>query len=97
MPEQKIDINISEEVAQAIYSNLAVISHSDSEFILDFVTMLPGMKKGTVRSRVVMTPQNAKRLLTALSENVAKYEEQNGVIVDNPKGLTSMMNGGGLA
>lgn len=98
MQEQKIDINIPEEVAQGVYSNLAIISHSNTEFIVDFVAMLPGMKKGNVRSRVIMTPQNAKRLLAALSDNVAKFEEQNGVIIDNQQGgLPPMMNGGGLA
>lgn len=98
MQEQKIDINIPEEVAQGVYSNLAIISHSNSEFIVDFVAMLPGMKKGNVRSRVIMTPQNAKRLLAALSDNVAKFEDQNGVIIDNQQGgLPPMMNGGGLA
>lgn len=98
MQEQKIDINIPEEVAPGVYSNLAIISHSNSEFIVDFVAMLPGMKKGNVRSRVIMTPQNAKRLLAALSDNVAKFEDQNGVIVDNQQGgLPPMMNGGGLA
>ncbi len=98
MQEQKIDINIPEEVAQGIYSNLAIISHSSSEFIVDFVAMLPGMKKGNVRSRIVMTPQNAKRLLAALSDNVAKYESQNGVIVENQGGgVPPMINGGGMA
>lgn len=98
MAEQKIDINLSEEVAQGIYSNLAIISHSNSEFIVDFVSMLPGMQKGNVRSRVIMTPQNAKRLLNALADNVAKFESQNGVIDDNPQGaIPPMMGGGGLA
>lgn len=98
MQEQKIDINLPEDVAQGIYTNLAIISHSSSEFILDFVSMLPGVQKGNVRSRVIMTPQNAKRLLAALSDNIAKFEDQNGVIVDNQQGgLPPMMNGGGLA
>lgn len=98
MQEQKIDINLPEEVAQGIYSNIAIISHSNSEFIVDFVSMLPGVKKGTVRSRIIMTPQNAKRLLAALSDNVAKFEDQNGVIIDNQQGgLPPIMNGGGLA
>ena len=98
MQEQKIDINLPEDVAQGIYSNIAIISHSTSEFIVDFVSMLPGVKKGSVRSRIIMTPQNAKRLLAALSDNVAKFEEQNGVIIDNQQGgLPPMMNGGGLA
>lgn len=98
MQEQKIDINLPEDVAQGIYSNLAIISHSSSEFILDFVSMLPGVQKGNVRSRVIMTPQNAKRLLAALSDNISKFEDQNGVIVDNQQGgLPPMMNGGGMA
>ncbi|MBR0304310.1 MAG: DUF3467 domain-containing protein [Bacteroidales bacterium] len=98
MPDQKIDINLPEEVAQGIYSNLAIISHSNTEFIVDFVSLLPGVQKGTVRSRVIMTPQNTKRLLNALADNVSKYEEQNGVIVDNQQGaIPPMMNGGGLA
>lgn len=98
MPEQKIDINLTEEVAQGVYSNLAIISHSNSEVILDFVSLLPGSPKGNVRSRVVMTPVNAKRLLNALADNLSKFEEQNGVIVDNQQGgIPPMMNGGGLA
>lgn len=98
MPEQKIDINLTEEIAQGVYSNLAIISHSNSEFILDFVSLLPGAQKGSVRSRVVMTPINAKRLLNALADNLAKFEDQNGVIVDNQQGgIPPMMNGGGLA
>lgn len=94
--EQKLDINIPEEIAQGVYSNLAVITHSHSEFIMDFVAMMPGVQKGTVRSRVVMTPENAKRLLAALSDNVAKFEQQNGVIVDN-QNPTIPMGGGGMA
>lgn len=94
--EQKIDINIPEEIAQGVYSNLAVITHSHSEFILDFVSMMPGVQKGTVRSRIVMTPENAKRLLAALSDNVSKFEQQNGVIVDN-QNPTIPMGGGGVA
>lgn len=98
MPEQKIDINLTEEVAQGVYSNLAIISHSNSEFIVDFVALLPGVQKGSVRSRVIMTPQNAKRLLNALADNISKFEDQNGVIVDNQQGgIPPMMNGGGLA
>ena len=94
--EQKIDINIPEDVAQGVYSNLAVITHSHSEFIVDFVSMMPGVQKGTVRSRIVMPPENAKRLLAALSDNVAKFEQQNGMIVDN-QNPTIPMGGGGMA
>lgn len=98
MPEQKIDINLPEEIAQGVYSNLAIISHSNTEFIVDFVALLPGVQKGSVRSRVIMTPQNAKRLLNALADNISKFEDQNGVIVENQQGaIPPMMNGGGLA
>ncbi|MCQ2291929.1 MAG: DUF3467 domain-containing protein [Bacteroidales bacterium] len=100
MPEQKIDINLNEEVAQGIYSNLAIISHSNTEFVLDFVSILPGMQKGNVRSRIIMTPQNAKRLLQALADNVTKFEQQSGVIEDNQQRggeIPPIINGGGFA
>ena len=98
MPEQKIDINLPEDVSQGVYSNLAIISHSNSEFIVDFVSMMPGVQKGQVRSRIIMTPQNTKRLLSALADNLAKFENQNGVIEDNPQStLPPMMGGGGMA
>ncbi len=81
-----------------MYSNLAVITHSNTEFILDFASIMPGGAKTAVRSRVIMTPQNAKRLLRALSENIANYEQQNGAIDDNPIGaFPPLMNGGGMA
>lgn len=98
MQEQKIDINLSEEVAQGIYSNLAIITHSDNEFILDFVAMLPGLPKGNVRSRIILTPQNAKRLSGALNENVRKFEEKNGTIAEkNADTIPILGNNGGLA
>ena len=97
MAEQKIDINLSEEVAQGIYSNLAIITHSNNEFIVDFATMLPGLPKGNVKSRIIMTPQNAKRLLHALADNVSKFEEKNGVIKENMGADTIPIIGGGLA
>ncbi|MFA8299846.1 MAG: DUF3467 domain-containing protein [Hyphomicrobiales bacterium] len=76
----KLDIEISEELADGVYSNLAVITHSPSEFILDFVQMMPGVPKAKVKSRVILTPEHAKRLHRALSENLAKFEAQNGPI-----------------
>jgi len=100
MPEQKIDINLSEEVAQGVYSNLAIISHSNSEFVVDFVSLLPGVQKGNVRSRIIMSPLNAKRLLQALADNVTKYEQQCGVIEDNQQRggeIPPIINGGGFA
>jgi hypothetical protein len=81
--ENQINIELNEEVAGGIYSNLAIITHSHAEFVFDFVQMLPGMPKAQVKSRIVMTPQNAKRLMRALIDNVQKFEQNMGVINDN--------------
>jgi len=98
MQEQKIDINLSEEVAQGTYSNLAIITHSESDFILDFVALMPGLPKGNVRSRIILTPQNAKRLLGALNENIRKFEEKNGRIAEKHNDIIPIMgNNSGLA
>ncbi|MBR6132380.1 MAG: DUF3467 domain-containing protein [Bacteroidales bacterium] len=97
MPEQKLDINLPEEIAKGTYSNLAIISHSNTEFIIDFASIMPGLPKSNVCSRIIMTPQNAKRLLRALADNISKFEEQNGVIVDQQETIPPMMNGGALA
>ncbi|MCQ2608297.1 MAG: DUF3467 domain-containing protein [Bacteroidales bacterium] len=78
--EQQISIDLPADVADGIYSNLAVISHSNTEFILDFIRMMPGMPKAKVMSRVILTPEHAKKLLFALQENVQKYEQHNGPI-----------------
>jgi hypothetical protein len=78
--QNKLNIELPEEIAEGTYSNLAVISHSQSEFIVDFVRMVPNVPKAKVKSRVIMTPENAKRLLGALAENIKKFESQNGVI-----------------
>lgn len=69
-----IDLELDAEVAQGHYSNLAIISHSTSEFILDFAAILPGLPKAKVKSRIILTPEHAKRLLMSLQENVARYE-----------------------
>ena len=97
MQEQKLDINLSDDIAQGIYSNLAIITHSDNEFIVDFVSMMPGVPKGNVRSRIIMTPQNAKRLLAALGDNIRKFEEKNGPIKDGVTTIFPMVGDGGLA
>ncbi len=86
---QQIDIELNEEVAEGIYSNLAIITHSNSEFILDFIRIMPGVPKGKVKSRIILTPQHAKRLLGALSENISRFEAAFGDIdagdeVNNP-------------
>ena len=78
--ENQLQIELGEEVAQGTYSNLAIISHSSSEFIVDFIRVMPGLPKAKVQSRIILTPEHAKRLLSALSENVEKYESINGPI-----------------
>ena len=75
-PTNEIQVELSEEMAQGTYANLAIISHSSSEFILDFIRVVPGAPKAQVKSRVILTPDNAKRLLFALQDNLAKFEEQ---------------------
>lgn len=75
-----IDIELDAEVAQGHYSNLAIIAHSTSEFILDFAAILPGLPKAKVKSRIILTPEHAKRLLMSLQENVARYESNVGRI-----------------
>ncbi|MBO5855122.1 MAG: DUF3467 domain-containing protein [Alistipes sp.] len=77
---QEIEIQLDEQVGQGNYCNLAIITHSTSEFILDFAAMLPGLPKARVRSRVVLTPEHAKRLLLSLQENITRYESNLGPI-----------------
>ena len=77
---QGIDIELNEEIGQGEYANLAIISHSTSEFVLDFACMMPGLPKAKVKSRIVMAPEHAKRLLLSLQENVARYEAVMGRI-----------------
>ena len=78
----QINIELDEKIAEGIYSNLAIINHSASEFVVDFVTIMPGIPKAKVKSRIVLTPQHAKRFLKALGENIHRYEIANGEIVD---------------
>jgi hypothetical protein len=78
--EQQINIELDEKTAEGIYSNLAIINHSSSEFVLDFVCMMPGIPKAKVKSRIVLTPQHAKRLIKALAENVHRFEVSHGEI-----------------
>lgn len=77
---QQIDIELSEEVADGTYSNLAIITHSHSEFILDFIRMMPGVPKAKVKSRIILTPAHAKRLLFALQDNIDKFENTFGEV-----------------
>ena len=76
----QFQIEMKEDVAQGTYANLAIITHSTSEFVLDFVRILPGMPKAGVQSRIILAPEHAKRLLKALEENIAKYERACGPI-----------------
>lgn len=78
----QLNIELTEEVADGIYSNLAIITHSNAEFIIDFVRVLPGVPKAKVKSRIVLTPQHAKRLLRALNENIRKFESLHGEVSD---------------
>ncbi|MEA3500315.1 MAG: DUF3467 domain-containing protein [Candidatus Marinimicrobia bacterium] len=85
--EKKLEINLNEKIAGGQYSNLAVVTHSPSDFIVDFCQVLPGMKKAQVCSRIILSPQHAKALLNTLNVNVKKYEQTFGEIkeVRNPK------------
>lgn len=82
-------------MAEGVYSNLAIINHSPSEFVLDFIQMMPGLKQAKVKSRVILTPQHAKRLMKALIDNVKKFEDQNGTIKDIDQGSGIPINFGG--
>lgn len=84
----QINIELSEEIAEGVYANLAMIAHSNSEFVVDFIRLMPGVPKAKVKSRVVITPEHAKRLQMALQENIEKYEQTFGPIKqveDSPK------------
>tara|TARA_B100000927_G_scaffold291658_1_gene295296 strand:- start:8402 stop:8716 length:315 start_codon:yes stop_codon:yes gene_type:complete len=90
-----LNIELTEEVAQGVYSNLAIINHSPSEFVIDFIQMMPGVVKAKVKSRVILTPQHAKRLMKALSDNINKFENQHGDIKDvDPNGGVPVNFGG---
>jgi len=78
----QINIELDEKVAEGTYSNLAIINHSVSEFVVDFVSVMPGTPKSKVKSRIILTPQHAKRLLKALNDNVKRFEKVHGEIKD---------------
>jgi Protein of unknown function (DUF3467) len=80
--QEQINIELDESIAEGVYSNLAIINHSSSEFVLDFVSIMPGLPKAKVKSRIVLTPQHAKRLIKALADNVHRFELANGEIKD---------------
>lgn len=93
--ENQLNIELSEEIAEGIYSNLAIITHSTSEFVLDFIRVMPGIPKAKVKSRIILTPEHAKRLLTALEDNIEKYEAVNGRIKVQQDHTGFPMNFGG--
>ena len=95
-PDQQLNIELSEEVAEGTYANLAIITHSNAEFVVDFVNVMPGVPKARVKSRIILTPQHAKRFMKALSENIKKYESVHGSIQDQEP-VSIPMNFGGPA
>jgi len=94
-PKGQINIDLKEDIAQGIYSNLAVITHSSAEFVLDFVRVMPGIPKAEVKSRIILTPEHAKRFLNALLDNVEKYEKMHGPIKKSDMGGPIMPMGFG--
>ena len=93
--KNQINIELSEDVAEGIYANLAMIAHSNSEFVIDFIRLMPGVPKAKVKSRVVITPEHAKRLLKALRDNIEKYEETFGAIKQSDDAPKFPINFGG--
>ncbi|AYD47909.1 MAG TPA: DUF3467 domain-containing protein [Arachidicoccus soli] len=94
LPGNQLNIEISEEIAEGTYANLAIITHSHAEFIVDFVNVMPGTPKSKVKSRIILTPMHAKRFMRALVENVERYESENGNIQDMEE-IEIPMNFGG--
>ncbi len=78
--ENQINIELEEAIAEGIYSNLAIINHSNTEFVVDFINIMPGVPKAKVKSRIILTPQHAKRLLKAMADNIHRFESVNGEI-----------------
>lgn len=93
--ETQISIELPEEIAEGVYANLAMISHSNSEFILDFIRLMPGLPKAKVKSRIILTPEHALRLVMALQDNIAKFENSFGEISPNENPSPFPMNFGG--
>ncbi len=92
-PQNQLSLELKPEVAKGSYSNLAIISHSRSEFIIDFATTLPGLVKPEIGNRIIMTPEHAKRLMNAIFDNISKYEAQFGLI-DLGSGKNGPQGGG---
>ena len=92
---KNINIQLDDSIAHGIYSNLVVVNHSPTEFVLDFINVMPGVPKAKVKSRIILTPQHAKRLMKALNENVTKFEVQHGQIKDLDSSNNVPINFGG--
>lgn len=92
--QQQLNIELTEEVAEGVYSNLVMIAHSGEEFVLDFIRVVPGVPKAKVKSRIIVTPQHAKRLLGALADNIKRYEAANGSITTQVQGEGPIRFGG---
>lgn len=90
--KNQVNIELPEEVAEGIYSNMAIIAHSHSEFVLDFIRMVPNVPKAKVKSRIILTPSHAKRLLKALNDNIVKYEKQHGTVKEDDGNPFPAMN-----
>jgi hypothetical protein len=95
--QNQLNIEISEEVAEGEYANLAIITHSHAEFVIDFVNVMPGTPKSKVKSRIILTPQHAKRFMKALTENIQRFEAANGKIQDLEEVQIPMNFGGPTA
>jgi hypothetical protein len=94
--QNQLNIELTEDMAEGTYSNLAIITHSNAEFVIDFIRVMPGVPKAKVKSRIVLTPQHAKRLLMALTDNISKFEDANGEIdINDISGPSFPMNFGG--
>ncbi|MCX2482602.1 DUF3467 domain-containing protein [Pedobacter sp. MR2016-24] len=93
--ENQLNIELSEEIAEGIFSNLAIITHSNTEFVLDFIRVMPGVPKAKVKSRIILTPEHAKRLMGAMQDNIDKFEAINGRIKTPEEGGGFPLNFGG--
>lgn len=97
MAEQQLKVNIAADKAQGVFVNLALIAHTPTEFVLDFAQMMPGIEGATVVSRVIMTPDQAKKLLGALQNNISQYEHKHGTIGSLPASTLPLTFTGGEA
>jgi hypothetical protein len=94
-PKNQINIELPEDIGEGIYSNLAIITHSHAEFIIDFVKLMPGAPKAKVKSRIILTPEHAKRLTKALQDNIRKFESLHGPIKETKNDMMPPFSMGG--